>query len=150
MITPTPTNLRKTCFVFSPGYAWGRIQLDLSRGGERVIELGPGGGLDVFLLGDRSQADAVLRLRPLDEADSMPFMELDLMARDRLAVDGLPVGAKVVDQVPEADGRVRVRVLCDGRPHPSAEPDQPSLEDGYLMLTGTGFAGAAGAAGATP
>ena len=49
----------------------------------------------------------------------------------------LPVEAKIVDQVPEGDGRSRLRILCDRQPHSRAEPETPSLEDGYLVLTGS-------------
>jgi multidrug efflux pump subunit AcrB/ABC-type multidrug transport system ATPase subunit len=47
----------------------------------------------------------------------------------------LPEGARVVDHVPEGDGRSRLRILSSLKPHPEAVPDTPSLEDGYLMLT---------------
>jgi ABC-type multidrug transport system ATPase subunit/preprotein translocase subunit SecF len=49
----------------------------------------------------------------------------------------LPPEAIVVDRVPEADGRVRARLLCAERPHPEARPADPTLEDGYLTLVGT-------------
>ncbi|HXV77423.1 MAG TPA: efflux RND transporter permease subunit, partial [Candidatus Polarisedimenticolaceae bacterium] len=42
--------------------------------------------------------------------------------------------ALVVDQVPEADGTVRIRMLHDRPPRAGAEPVAPSLEDGYLWL----------------
>jgi len=48
----------------------------------------------------------------------------------------LPAQALVVDQAPEADGTIRVRVLHATAPVPSAEPTPPSLEDGYLWLVG--------------
>ena len=46
----------------------------------------------------------------------------------------LAPGALVVDQVPEAAGSVRSRVLHAARPHDRAEPTAPTLEDGYLWL----------------
>ena len=42
--------------------------------------------------------------------------------------------ANVVDEVPELSGSVRVRILDDAQPHPSATQVAPSLEDGYLWL----------------
>jgi ABC-type multidrug transport system ATPase subunit len=53
------------------------------------------------------------------------------------AVDGLPGDAQIVDRVPEPDGSLRLRILCPFRPHPDAEPAEPTLEDGYLMLVGS-------------
>ncbi len=50
----------------------------------------------------------------------------------------LPDDASVVDHVPQPDGRARMRVICPHRPHETAQPATPSLEDGYLMLTFTG------------
>ncbi|MBP7147435.1 MAG: efflux RND transporter permease subunit [Acidobacteria bacterium] len=68
--------------------------------------------------------------------------------------EAVPPDALVVDQVPEADGTARARVLCARRPLDSAEPIAPTLEDGYLTLVGAGgmVAGATGlaAAGGTP
>ena len=84
-----------------------------------------------------------------------------VLARGRVVFDGLPVdlaqaargrvwvthlqpgdeaslaeGAMVVDQVPEASGTVRTRILHASAPHVSAEAAAPSLEDGYLWLVG--------------
>jgi len=50
----------------------------------------------------------------------------------------LPRGALLVDQVPEAAGRLRTRLLCGSRPVAQAEPTPPTLEDGYLWLVGEG------------
>ena len=50
-------------------------------------------------------------------------------------------GARAVgryDQVPEAAGRLRTRLLCGSRPVEQAEPTPPTLEDGYLWLVGEG------------
>ena len=41
-----------------------------------------------------------------------------------------------MDQVPEPDGKTRVRILSRIRPHADAASEPPSLEDGYLVLTG--------------
>ena len=50
----------------------------------------------------------------------------------------LPRGAMLVDQVPEASGRLRTRLLFASRPVEQAEPTPPTLEDGYLWLVGEG------------
>ena len=52
----------------------------------------------------------------------------------------LSAGAKVIDQVPDAGGRVRMRVLSATRPHPDATAIDPVIEDGYLELVSRGSA----------
>jgi ABC-type multidrug transport system ATPase subunit len=46
--------------------------------------------------------------------------------------------ALIVDRVPEEDGSSRVRIISIAPPHPDAEPAEATLEDGYLLLVGTG------------
>ena len=48
----------------------------------------------------------------------------------------LPGEARIVDQVPEASGMVRSRVLFGEKPSEQAEPVSPTLQDGYLWLVG--------------
>lgn len=48
----------------------------------------------------------------------------------------LPEGSKIVDQVPEADGAIRMRVLSQSQPHANARLIDPLIEDGYLSLVG--------------
>jgi hypothetical protein len=50
----------------------------------------------------------------------------------------LPKDSKVVDQVPEAGGGVRLRVLCASQPHANARSIEPVIEDGYLKLVNWG------------
>jgi ABC-type multidrug transport system ATPase subunit len=50
----------------------------------------------------------------------------------------LPKDSKVVDQVPEAGGGARLRVLCASQPHAAARPIAPLIEDGYLKLVNWG------------
>jgi ABC-type multidrug transport system ATPase subunit len=47
---------------------------------------------------------------------------------------GLSGECKVVDQAPEADGGVRLRILAPAQPHARAIPAEPGIEDGYLQL----------------
>jgi ABC-type multidrug transport system ATPase subunit len=48
----------------------------------------------------------------------------------------LTAAARVVDVLPQASGRVQTRILSEARPHPDAAPERPTLQDGYLWLTG--------------
>jgi len=51
----------------------------------------------------------------------------------------LPKDSKLVDQVPEAGGGSRLRVLCATQPHPAARSIAPVIEDGYLKLVNWGL-----------
>jgi ABC-type multidrug transport system ATPase subunit len=51
--------------------------------------------------------------------------------------EDLPSGSLIVDQVPEAEERIRTRILSERSPHPEARQVAASLEDGYLLLAGT-------------
>ncbi|MCP4656753.1 MAG: ATP-binding cassette domain-containing protein [bacterium] len=59
--------------------------------------------------------------------------EVSLTAEER---GRLPASAQIADQVPEAEARSRLRVLCVDSPHPQARTVEPTLEEGYLMLVG--------------
>jgi multidrug efflux pump subunit AcrB/ABC-type multidrug transport system ATPase subunit len=61
--------------------------------------------------------------------------EIRLAAGEQAA---LPKDSKVVDQVPETGGKVRLRVLCSSQPHPDAQSIVPGIEDGYLKLVSFG------------
>jgi ABC-type multidrug transport system ATPase subunit len=50
----------------------------------------------------------------------------------------LAAGSKLVDQVPEAGGGTRLRILCETSPHPAARAIEPVIEDGYLRLVNFG------------
>ena len=50
----------------------------------------------------------------------------------------LPKDAKLVDQVPDGAGGIRMRVLAPAQPHASAEHVVPGIEDGYLKLVNWG------------
>ena len=62
--------------------------------------------------------------------------EVRLLAEEEAA---LPAKSLVADQVPEAGGVSRNRVLCAVQPHEAAREIEPSLEDGYLWLVGEGL-----------
>jgi ABC-type multidrug transport system ATPase subunit len=53
-----------------------------------------------------------------------------------------PADATVVDQSPDPHGGERIRLVWERSPDPRAKPVAPSLEDGYLLLTGLSGRGA--------
>jgi len=60
--------------------------------------------------------------------------EVRLLAEER---DDLDASARIVDEVPEPAGTIRLRVLADASPHASARAVEPTLEDGYFVLAGS-------------
>ncbi len=103
----------KVFFCRSPRHAWGRIEIDLSSGNERLLLLHPGGGLDVVLTGPEPPRQARLRMRrfedpePIDpsnegsadappgekeKVDYQPTLDLELGRRSRITADSLPAG----------------------------------------------------------
>ena len=73
-----------------------------------------------------------------------PTSDLAALAEGRVWVASLEAGeeprlesgARVVDVLPQASGRVQTRILSERCPHPEAAPEKPTLQDGYLWLTG--------------
>ena len=78
------------CFFYSPGYARKRVELDLSNGGERVVELEPGGNLHVAVQGTIPR-DSYLRVW-VDEERWAPFSNLRIRKEGDFELQGLPVG----------------------------------------------------------
>lgn len=56
------------------------------------------------------------------------------------ATAALLKGAKVIDQIPEADGGSLLRILCAQQPHHSATLTDATMEDGYMQLQKHNFA----------
>ncbi|MSR61353.1 MAG: hypothetical protein EXS08_02740 [Planctomycetes bacterium] len=79
----------RTCYARSPGYAWGRIEIDEQRGGERILLLERAGELEVELLGTVGAAGTRLRLFGSEHA---PAFEAEVHAAGRVLVEALPVG----------------------------------------------------------
>ena len=52
----------RTLYARSPGYAWGRIVIDVKLGGDRLLLLDPAGDLEVVLIGEVTDPGAKLRL----------------------------------------------------------------------------------------
>ena len=96
-----PGDLReslRTYFVRSPGYAWGRIGIDMTHGGDYRLDLERGGDLVVKLRGGMPEDPARLRIRNLD--------------RDEIAYDG-ELGGKadwVIESLTLGHHRVSVEV----------------------------------------
>jgi ABC-type multidrug transport system ATPase subunit len=51
----------------------------------------------------------------------------------------LAEGAKVIDQIPTAEGGALLRILCAQQPHARAELTEATMEDGYMQLQKTNF-----------
>lgn len=105
--------------VRSPGYAWGRIELEAGRNGERFLELDPGGELDVHVSGSAGDPGARIRLRG---ADSQPLLELAFPTASSVVIDGVPAGrssvrAEIGDWWPEplVLGEVEATVVAGER-----------------------------------
>ncbi|MEO6708685.1 MAG: hypothetical protein ABI054_08985 [Planctomycetota bacterium] len=79
----------RALYARSAGYAWGRIELDCKRGGERFLLLDPGGDLEVELIGNSEDPNAMLRLFA---TESEPVFEFGLSSKDALKISGLLPG----------------------------------------------------------
>jgi multidrug efflux pump subunit AcrB/ABC-type multidrug transport system ATPase subunit len=75
--------------------------------------------------------------RPADLAELAQGMTWELRLPES-ATPSLAAGSKIVDQVPEAGGIVRLRVLSAASPHAEARAIEPVIEDGYLRLMNFG------------
>jgi hypothetical protein len=69
-VTLRPTqvdwNRLRAFFLRAPGYAWQIVEVDLAAGGERVVDLVPGGALEVEVDGALPQVKTHLRVRPVE------------------------------------------------------------------------------------
>jgi len=76
-------------YAHAPGFAWGRIEIDFDAGGQRILDLGPGGGLRVAVAGEAPK-DAMLRLHAVGDG-TRPWLEHPF-ARE-LELTGIAPGA---------------------------------------------------------
>jgi hypothetical protein len=81
---------RRTLYASSPGYAWGKIQIDDKLGGERILLLDRGGDLDIRLHGSVEEPNLVLRML-VNEFDVV--FEIPVNKRESLEVNGLLPGS---------------------------------------------------------
>src|SRR5262249_22736434 len=78
-----------TFFVRSPGFAWGKVQIDAALGGERFVELGPCGDVEVVLAGHASDPNTRLRLRA---GAGVPVVDAAIDAdATAIQIDALPL-----------------------------------------------------------
>jgi len=49
--------------------------------------------------------------------------------------EGADPPGRVIERKPAGEGLLRLRILAEGKPHPRAVAEIPSLEEGYLVLT---------------
>lgn len=88
----------RTLYARSPGFAWGRIEIDERSGGERTLELEPAGTLEVRWTG--ASADPAARLR-IFGSGYHPVFEAELANSGVLAEDLAPGTYTVKAQVGE-------------------------------------------------
>lgn len=86
---------RRTYFVHSVGYAWDRVVIDSASQVERVVELEPGGELDVTLQGDDRPTGLRLRLRRASRVSDV-ICEDSVGALDELTWEGIEPGRYLV------------------------------------------------------
>jgi len=92
---PAPYALRDevTLFAHAPGYAWGSVRVDPRAGGERFLDLVPGGGMDVAIHGDLTGRTSRLRVREGHEDAPVPLVDIEVGGRDDARIEGLVPGA---------------------------------------------------------
>jgi len=74
---------------------------------------------------------------PLDLAGAAAGKVWSMVTAADEQASHVPEDAVVVDQVPGADGLVRLRILHDGDPGHGSDSTPPTLQDGYLWLVGS-------------
>jgi len=90
LLVPHAQRLEEQRFwVHAPGYAWNQINLNTSERGERLLQLVPGGDVDVTIVGTPPEG-SVLRVHA-ESDNGRPFAELALR-KGVTRVDALPEG----------------------------------------------------------
>ncbi|MBI1854209.1 MAG: hypothetical protein HYR85_28050 [Planctomycetes bacterium] len=79
--------------VRSAGLAWARIDVDLSSGGERFLDLVPGGDVDVHLVGEADLDGASLRVRAVERPEGRPYAQVKLGTDREIALESMVPGA---------------------------------------------------------
>ncbi len=96
---------RAPVLVRAPGHAWRCVDIDVYSGTERVVELQPGGTLEVLAVGETSGEYVVVRVRDAERHDAEPYAEREL--------DG---GSAVFEGMAVGRYDVRVEVGSSGSP----------------------------------
>ncbi len=117
----------RTLFVRAPGFAWGEIEVDLASGGERLIDLVPGGALRVAVSG-RVPDEARLRVR----RDGTP-LEAELEGTREVELGSLLPGSCTVSvevgewfQDPVVLGSASAEILAGGLTRVTIEVAAPA------------------------
>lgn len=143
---PSPVELamsgfpdQRSLFVRSPGYAWARIEIDETRGGDRFVLLDPACELAVEVVGEAHDPGAKLRL--FGTAYS-PLFEQELRDATTTIVEALPPGKyRVAAQIgdywrdPLVLGETTVELVTSRRTHATL-----ALEE-WVELIDVPFAG---------
>jgi len=119
-VRPPPSRqgreLTRTLFASSPGYAWGKIEINEGLGGERILLLERGGDLEIRILGVVDDPNAVLRMF---SEEFSPIFEFKLGTRDTYEVSGIvPGDYRLVAQIgdywdePVELGEVKTQVVA--------------------------------------
>jgi hypothetical protein len=78
-------------WVQAPGYAWQRVQLELARGGERLVELELAGAVECTILGAALPVGATLR-GWRGAIGGTPDADFDAVRETKLEIEGLTPG----------------------------------------------------------
>lgn len=79
-------------YAHSPGYAWGRVVVNLRDGGDHVVSLWPGGNAEVEITGTSPVDDMFLRVRSAAAESRQPLAVFRLAGVHTVPIDGLPPG----------------------------------------------------------
>ncbi len=91
-LTPDGDGFRRNYCARSPGYAWGRIEVDLMKGGERLLQLDPGGDLEVSIIGGERDPGTFLRVYRQDGRWERVVYESELGDMELVSIESLPAG----------------------------------------------------------
>ncbi len=81
------------CWVIAPGYAWGKLGLDHTSGGDRKVTLVAGGALEVVVGAGASGKDALLCLRPAGNRPDGVSLTVSAAAKGTTLLGGVRVGS---------------------------------------------------------
>jgi hypothetical protein len=115
-LPPSEVESTDVLFARSPGFAWGRITLSVVYGGERFLDLPPGGDLDVRVAGSSDVSGAEVCVRRARGA--LLDAELPLSSERDAVVESVAAGPCVVSvELPGSRvlGEVDANVVAGGR-----------------------------------
>ena len=135
-------------WVHAPGFAWRHVQVDGALGGERTVQLEPGGELAVTTRGDAPPTGARVRVRRPGAPVFQYVVERELAAGESFLVgDLLPGDYEVLVQTGAGDatctyGRAPVAVAAGTRAEVSVAIDRAAVPErvplaGSLVLPAT-------------